>query len=134
MALNLKALAQTAANIGFSLAGSTTTGAGRAIVVTTGAQTGAYNAATDSVATSGGTVSNCTALEYSRKHDEQPDTQISDKKVATETKVWMIKAAELPAGAKIDRNTPITAGGERWWVLKAEPDPTGAIWIVDVGR
>lgn len=134
MGINIRNLGGLAARLGFSLAGSATTGAGTSLTVTTGATTGAYDPATDTVATSGGTTTPITAIAYKRSKSEEPKTEISDKRVAVEKKVFLIQCADLPAGAAIDRNTKILEGATRWWVLEATQDPAGATWQVDVGR
>lgn len=131
MGIPIANLGKLAARLGASLAAEATT----TITVTTGGVAGAYDPEADSVTITGATETVVPdAIEYQRKHGEGPNTEIAEKKFATQTKVFLIRSEQLPANAEITRETPITQAGKRWFVLAAQKDPSGATWIVDVGR
>lgn len=132
--LDIQGLARTAASIGFGLAGN----AKVSITVNLANAAGTYDPATDGF--TGATVTAVTldAIEYQRRNFQDRQTSLNDpagdRNMDTNTKTFLVQAADLPAGKEITQRDTITAGGSTWGITNVIQDPGRAAWIVDVSR
>jgi hypothetical protein len=121
--INIPALGRLAASVGFGLA----TTALETITLRLGYGNGQYNPESDTIERTGGQDVAVGVLPYQERSREQPTDVL--------TRNFLVQAADLPAGVRItQQDTLVDAAGNTWEILEANPDPSGATYILSARR
>lgn len=121
--MNIPAIARKAAAAAFAVAGSVLTAATLKLNPTDGA----YDSATDTTAIT-------TTDVADRFLFWDPEEQGNGDKPEKQSKMMMVRDAQLPGGATITQEATVTMGGETWNVNLVVTDPAGAIHILTLSR